>query len=324
MCTALRITAKDCYFGRNLDIDCSYGEKVCIVPRNFGFKFRKAGEYRKHHAIIGMAAVVDGTPLFYDAVNEYGLSVAGLNFPDNAFYLPESAGKENVAPFELIPWILGRCKSVAEARALMKTVNIADIAFSTELPPSPLHWIISDRNESIVAEPMKSGLHIHNNPTGILTNNPPFEQQMFNLNNYRHLSADNGKNLFLPELPLDAYCQGLGALGLPGDNSSMSRFVRLAFYAANSVCNDDEASAVNQFFHLLSAVRMCRGSCRTDAGGYDITVYSSCVNTKKGLYYYTTYDNHQIRCVNMHHTDLESDKIASFPIFQKENICYMN
>ncbi len=324
MCTALSFTTKDHYFGRTLDLDCSYGEEVCVMPRHFPLLFRKAGEMNKHYAMIGMATVVGDIPLFYDAVNEHGLAMAGLNFPQNAYYPPFADGKDNVTPFEFIPWILGKCRTVAESLTLLERINLVNIQFSDKLPLSPLHWMISDRDKSIVVESMKDGLHIHENPACVITNNPPFEYQLFNLNNYRSLKTDNGENSFSDCIPLHTYCQGLGALGLPGDVSSMSRFVRIAFNRANAVCADDEASSVGQFFHLLSSVEMNRGCCRTASGEWDITVYTSCANAERGLYYYTTYDNHQISCVDMHRTDLDSNAISRFPLVNEQQINYQN
>ena len=324
MCTALSFKTKDHYFGRNLDLDRSYGEEVFVMPRNFPFPMRKMNTLDNHYAIIGMAIEAGGVPLFYDAANEHGLAMAGLNFPDNAYYTDYCEGRDNVTPFELIPWILGRCKTVKEARALLGRINLVNIPFSSELPLSPLHWIISDREESIVVEAMRDGMHIHTNPVGVLTNNPPFDYHMVNLNNYRNLCVDNGDNHFSSKHELYNYCQGLGAIGLPGDVSSMSRFVRMVFGSHNAVCGEDEMSSVSQFFHLLTSVEMNRGVCRTEAGEWDITVYSSCINTDRGLYYCTTYDNRQIACVDMYRTDLDSNKLSHFPLVKQQSILYIN
>ncbi len=314
MCTALSFKTKDHYFGRNLDLDCSYGEEVCVTPRRYPLRFRKMQQIDEHYALIGMATVVGGEPLYYDATNEHGLSMAGLNFPENAYYSPEREGKDNVTPFEFIPWILGQCKTVKEARELLARLCLVNIPFSENLPLSPLHWILSDKAESVVVESMKDGLHVYDNPVGVLTNNPPFPYHLYNLNNYRNLRADNGESGFSPRLALDGYCQGLGGVGLPGDLSSPSRFVRIAFHKENSVCEGDESSSVSQFFHLLTSVEMVRGSCVTASGKYDITVYSACVNTDKGLYYYTTYDDRRIRCVDMRSVDLEGERVYRFPL----------
>ncbi len=324
MCTAISFKTKDHYFGRNLDLDRSYGEEVCIMPRMYPLSFRTMGEMNDHFAIMGMATVVGGIPLFYDGVNEYGLSMAGLNFPGNAFYAPVCEGKDNIAPFEFITWILAQCKTVDEAKKLLLRMNLANIPFSEQLPPSPLHWMISDKNCSLVAEFMKDGLHIYENTIGVLTNNPPYEYHIKNLENYRHLRIDN-KGVTLESNPdYTSYCQGLGAVGLPGDVSSKSRFVRMAFNKENSVCADDEKSSVGQFFHLLSSVEMVKGTCKTDEGTWDITGYSACMNTDKGLYYYTTYTNRRISCINMHKTDLNSSAITCFPLIAVESIEYQN
>ncbi len=324
MCTALSFQTKDHYFGRNLDLDCSYGEEVCVVPRNYLLRFRKVGEVKTHYAIMGMATVVSGEPLFYDAVNEHGLCMAGLNFPNNAYYTSYAENKQNIAPFELIPWILAQCKRVEEVKRLFFNLNLINIPFGERLPLSPLHWMISDKCSSITVEATKDGIHVYDNPVGVLTNNPPFEQQLFNLNNYRNLKADNGENSFLNGVKLEEYCQGLGAIGLPGDVSSMSRFVRATFCKNHSVCNEDENSSVSQFFHLLTAVEMVRGCCRIHEGKYDTTVYSACMNTDRGLYYYTTYDNRQISCVDMHKCDLEGSTVVRFPLNLEGKIYYQN
>lgn len=324
MCTALNYNTKNNYFGRTLDLDCSYGEKVCIIPRNYILEFRKKENIKNHYAMIGMSIIVDDTPLYYDATNEHGLAIAGLNFPENAYYNKVDDNKDNICQFELIPWILGQCKNMNEVRNLLKRINIVDIPFSEQFPVSPLHWMISDANETIVVESMKEGLHVYDNPVGVMTNNPPFNYQLFNLNNYRGLKENNGQNTFTKKIELNEYCQGLGALGLPGDVSSMSRYIRCVFNKEHSICDDDEMSSVSQFFHLLNSVEMVKGICKVPNGHYDITVYTSCMNITKGLYYYTTYNNHQINCIDMYKYDLESEVIKHYSLVEEEQINYQN
>ena len=116
MCTAITYQTKDNYFGRNLDLDYVYQETVTITPRRYPLRFRQMGTLDRHYAMIGMAYVLGDYPLYYDATNEAGLSMAGLNFPGNAVYRQEEPGRDNVTPFEFIPWVLGRCATVAEAR----------------------------------------------------------------------------------------------------------------------------------------------------------------------------------------------------------------
>ena len=288
MCTAVTYKTAAFYFGRTLDHDFSYGECVTITPRNYPFSFRSMGMISSHYAMIGMAYVAGEYPLYYDAVNVKGLGIAGLHFVGNADYKAEAPDRDNVAAFELIPWILSQCATVKEARALLEKINLTDTPFSAELPPAQLHWLIADREEAITVESVREGIRIYPNPAGVLTNNPPFDEQMFQLNNYMHLSPQQPENTFCKDLSLNAYSRGMGALGLPGDLSSASRFVRVAFTKVNALSGDSEAESVSQFFHILGSVDQQRGCCEVADGKYEITLYTSCCNVTKGCLLYTS------------------------------------
>ena len=324
MCTAATYKTKDFYFGRNLDYEISYGDRIVITPRNYSFDLREKGKLRNHYAMIGMAAVMEDYPLYYDAVNEKGLGIAGLNFVGNAHYNKPVPAKDNIAQFELIPWILGTCANVKEARAKLEKLNLIDTPFLSNLPLAQLHWIIADKDDCITVESMKDGLHIHDNPVGVLTNNPPFEYQMFNLNNYMHLAVDNRENTFSRNLDLTQYSRGMGGIGLPGDLSSLSRFVRVSFVKMNSLSGKSDEESINQFFHILGSVDQMRGCCKLDEDKYEITLYTSCCNTDKGIYYYNTYGNHQISGVDMHKENLDSDKLIAYKPINGEQIIMQN
>ena len=124
MCTAISFYTKDHYFGRNLDLEYSYNETITITPRNYPLHFRYKDALKKHYAIIGMAYIQDSYPLYYEATNEKGLSMAALYFPENAEYKPYITGKNNVAPFEFIPWVLAQCESVKAAHELLSNLNL--------------------------------------------------------------------------------------------------------------------------------------------------------------------------------------------------------
>lgn len=324
MCTAATYKTKDFYFGRTLDYEFSYGDSIIIMPRNYPIEFRSMGRLDSHYAIIGMAHAEGNYPLYYDAVNEKGLGMAGLNFVGNAFYRDKIQGKDNVSQFEFISWILSRCDSVESAKKLLERINIDNEAFSEKLPTSQLHWIIADKNGAITVESVRDGIKVYDNPAGVLTNNPTFDMQMFNLNNYMNLSIKNPENTFSGELPLNSYSRGLGALGLPGDLSSVSRFVRAAFVRANSVSGDSEEESVSQFFHILGSVDQQRGCCDVGGGKFEITLYTSCCNADKGIYYYTTYDNHQITAVDMRRENLDGKDLICFSPVAGEQIKYQN
>ncbi len=309
MCTALTYKSNNFYFGRTLDLDISYGEHVTVMPRKYPLSMRCVSDINRHYALIGMAAVKENYPLFFEATNEKGLSMAGLNFPGNAFYGDYIDGKDNIAPFELIPYILGNCTCLKDAVKLTERLNIINLPFSDTLPPSPLHWIISDKSGSVTLESTSGGLKVYENPYGVLTNNPTFDYQMMNLNNYMHLHQAPAENRLSPENEFNNYSLGMGALGLPGDFSSMSRFVRGVFITRKSSVKKSEEESVGQFFRMLSIVSIPEGCVLTKDGKNHFTRYSCCCNTDKGVYYYNTYENYRIHSVDMFEKDIESDKL---------------
>lgn len=325
MCTSIALKTKDFYFGRNLDLEYGFGERVVIAPRNFPFEFRKAGRMDSHYAMIGMAAVQENVPLYAEAVNEKGLCIAGLNFPGNAFY-PEGETEEqaNISPFELTAWLLGQCASVREARELLKRTRLIRINFSEAMPLTPLHWHIADRDESIVLEPMRDGMRVHENPVGVLTNNPPFDFQMTNLCQYLNLTSGYPKNRFSAEMNLEPFGVGMGALGLPGDFSPVSRFVKTAFLRLNSVSDETEAGSVSRFFHLLDAAAMPDGIVKTKSGPFEYTRYSCCMNADRGVFYYKTYLNSALTAVDMHRENLEADSLIEYPLMLDQRVEFVN
>ena len=322
MCTAATYKTDSFYMGRTLDYERSYGDKITVTPRNYPFRFRCREDMPSHYAMIGMAAVMEDYPLYYEAFNEKGLGICGLNFVGNAHYFEEVPGKDNITQFELIPWILGQCASVAQARKLIENLNLVRIPFLPTLPLAQLHWIIGDERETITLESQADGLHVYDNPVGVLTNNPPFPYQMFHLNNYRALSIDTPENGFGTDL--NAYSRGLGGLGLPGDLSSQSRFVRVAFTKLHSLSGSGEESSVSQFFHILGSVDQQRGLCRLGENEYEITLYTCCCNVTKGIYYYTTYDNHQITALDMHRENLDETRLIAYEPIKDQQIHYQN
>ena len=324
MCTAATYKTQDFYFGRTLDYEFSYGDDITITPRNYPFHFRHMGKVESHYAIIGMAHVAGDYPLYYDAINEKGVGMAGLNFVGNAVYQEVEEGRENVAQFEFIPWILSQCASVKEVREALNKMNLVGTLFSERFPAAQLHWIIADENETITVECMKDGMHVYDNSVGVLTNNPPFPQQIFQLNNYAGLSPKQPENHFSDKLTFNAYSRGMGALGLPGDLSSASRFAKVAFTKMNAISGTSEKESISQFFHILGSVDQQRGCCEVADGKFEITLYTSCCNANKGIYYYTTYENHQISAVDMNKEDLDGSELVKYPLITGEQINWQN
>ena len=324
MCTCIAYKNKDFYFGRNLDLDCSFREQVVVTPRNFSLEFRNTEWEKRHYAMIGMASADDRFPLYAEAVNEKGLCMAGLNFPGNAYYQKAAGAGLELASFEVIPWLLGKCSSVSEAAGYLEEMRIVDTAFAQEMPPAPLHWMLADREKCLVLEAVREGLKVYDNPIGVLTNNPPFPFHQMNLNRYQGLSPLPAENHFCSAAPLEVFGQGMGAIGLPGDASPTSRYVKAAFHKLNSQEGATEEERISQFFHLLDSVSMVRGSVVTAEGRCDITTYSCCASAEKGIYYYKTYENSRISAVRLFGENPDTQELKIFPLCKEQDIRFQN
>jgi choloylglycine hydrolase len=313
MCTAVTYRTNGFYLGRTLDYEHDFGQLVVVTPRKYPFCFDGVNTFDSHYAIIGMARVEDGYPLYFDAMNEKGLAMAGLNFVGNAVYQDAKSGKINIPQYAFISWLLSQCGCLEEAKNMLKGANLTGETFKN-LPQAQLHWIIADKTGAVTVESMKDGLFVYDNPVGILTNNPSFPEQLFQLNNYLNLTPDEPKNRFCDKINLTKYSRGMGALGLPGDLSSQSRFVRAAFGKLNSVSGNSEAESVSQCFHILDTVKQIRGCCRLGENAYEITRYAACCSAENGIYYYKTYENHQIHAVHLSRCELDGTSLFCYPL----------
>lgn len=323
MCTSVIYTAGDSYFGRNLDLEVSFGEEVVITPRDYSFNFRRMPSIDHHYAITGMATVRDGYPLYFDGANEKGLGMAGLNFDGPCHYFPEDAKKDNVTPFEFIPYILGQCKNVAEAKEKIENLNLVKINFSDKLPLSPLHWLIADKSgKSIVVESTQKGLNVYDNPVGVLTNNPEFPQQLTNLSNYQSVSPSNPANTLTPGVDLNTYSRGLGSHMLPGGMDSESRFVKVAFTKLHAPEGENGEENVTNYFHILHSVEQQKGLDEVAPNTFEYTIYSDGIDLTTGTFYYTTYENNQINGVRLEKDKLDGSDLLTTPLQTKQKINY--
>lgn len=325
MCTSIIYTAGDSYFGRNLDLEISFGQEIVVTPRDYSFKFRKMPSLDHHYAITGMALVEDGYPLYFDGANEAGLGMAGLNFDGPCHYFPEDPAKDNVTPFEFIPYILGKCKNVSEAKDLMKNLNLVDINFSEKLKVAPLHWLVADKSgASVVVESTKKGLNVYDNPVGVLTNNPEFPQQLTNLSNYQSVSPAEPENSLTPGVKLEMYSRGLGTHMLPGGMDAESRFVKETFTKLHAPKGKNEVENVTNYFHLLHAVEQQKGLDEVAPNTFEYTIYSDGIDLTTGTFYYTTYGNNQINAVKLEQDKLDQTELMQYPVQGKQVINYQN
>ena len=307
MCTAIRFGAS---VGRNLDVYKGYGEEVIITPREYSIALRCEENIANHYAMIGIGTVSRGFPLYFDAVNEHGLYMAGLNYVGNAHYLKMREDKRSLAPFELIPYILGVCRTVEDAERELSKINLIDLPFSRELPNAELHWIVADKERAITVEPDADGLNIYNNPIGVLTNNPSFPYHILRLGDYATLSPDRPANRIVPELRLNFYSEGMGAIGLPGDLSSSSRFIRATFHTSHH-----RGGGVTDLFHLLASVEMPDGSVKV-GDLYERTEYTAVADLITSDYYYRTYDGAGIVTLRLSSENLDTPLLIRHPMLR--------
>ncbi len=340
MCTAIQWNG---YFGRNLDLWCSYGESVVLTPGRFPFRFRCGEDLREHYVMIGMAHDADGYPLYYEAMNEKGLAMAGLHFPGNACYdVPGGGnGKTELAPWELIPWMLGQFSSAEEVREACGSFRVVNTPFQDDLPNTPLHWMIADRDQCLVLEVTAAGHSVTANPVGVMTNSPAMDYHLHRLQEYVHLSPKTPENRFFPHpgkaqglpgfVPMTdsfrPYSGGMGAVGLPGDWSSASRFVKAAYLRANVLPGGTADVSMARFFHMLDAVAMPAGAVIVPYKGEEvpeITVYACCMDLAGGLYCYKTHENSRITAVDLHGGHTDGTELTIYPMETKTDIRYLN
>ena len=329
MCTGLSFTnGSNHFFGRNLDLEIDSPVSVVVTPRNYEFKLRHTDSIPAHHAMIGMGMIQDDYPLYFEGINEKGLGCAGLAFWTSCRYFPVQEGKTNIASFEFIPYILSRCETTAQARQELENINITNEGFSAKYAPSPLHWLIADAESSIVVESTEKGLQVHDNPYHVLTNEPDFPFHVNNLSFYCNCSnkiRDFKTTRFSKNFPgFIKFGAGMGSAGIPGGLDSISRFVRVAFSALNSVCEDTEEANVSQFFHILGSVSQTRGADQVKPDEYEITQYTCGANTKTGRFYYTTYSNPSLCAVDLMKEDLDSDKLTDYPVLRDLQVTVQN
>lgn len=294
MCTAI---VEGNIFGRTLDLEASLGERVVQLERGYTFNYKYLGKIASDYSIIGMACIKDEVPLFFDGMNEQGVAIAALNFKGFAKYKSKTAGKVNLASFEIIPYVLSRCKSAKESRELLEALNVTADAFDASTPPTPLHWMIADSECAFVLESTDKGVSVYENYVGVLTNSPDFSYHLYNTSNYMALSAVPPINNIAKGIELMQYSRGMGAFGLPGDFSSASRFVR-AVYVKNHTRLATDESKISRFFHIMDAVSQPNGCVLTDTGEPVRTVYTACMDLKGGEYHYTTYLDRRIKTLS--------------------------
>lgn len=276
MCTSVSFKKNGKFlFGRNLDLEYEFGDGVLFMPRNYPLRLRSGEIALRHYALMGVGIVKGDYPLYADGMNEHGLCIAGLRFPDSSGYsMTAKDGYTNLAPFEIIPYLLAKCKNTEEARAVLDRCNVVDIPFDDDTPNAPMHFHISDGADDLTLEFYGGKMNVYENTPGVLTNSPPFPFHLYNLSHYLRIGRDTPKS----QMGAVIFGAGLSSCGLPGDFSSTSRFVRAAWLRENFEC--DAASEARALLSLLQLVAVPEGCVMTESGKRHFTRYSAVMDTE--------------------------------------------
>ncbi|PFC88612.1 choloylglycine hydrolase [Bacillus anthracis] len=328
MCTSLTLQTKhgQHLFARTMDFTLDMNQEVIIIPRHYQWNNITGEMIDTKHATVGMGINHQGRIIMADGVNEAGMTCATLYFPGFATYSQSiDDNKTNLAPFDFVTWSLTQFNSVKELKGSIDSLTFLDIPLPDLGLTPPLHWILADkRGDCIVLEPTNEGLKMYDNPLGVMTNSPEFNWHLQNLRQYIGLKSQPFAPTEWSNLPLSAFGQGSGSMGLPGDFTPPSRFVRAAYGKQNIRGIDSEEEGVSALFHILSNCEVPKGGVITEEGALDNTIYTSVMCMESGTYYYHTYDCRQIIAVHLFHENLDTDEIKAYPFQRKQKIFYEN
>lgn len=333
-CTGLMLKAQDgsIVHGRTVEFVIKVDASMALIPRGYKFTsqtpIENAGlKYTTKYAAIGSFSF-DNVKIL-DGLNEKGLSVGVFYFPVFAKYAPITSKNKHKAlsPVDFPNWILTQFATVGEVRKAIennKVVIVPTVMKNWGPQPPPFHYIVYDKTgNSIIIEPIDGKLVIYDNPLGVITNAPTFDWHMINLRNYLALNPKSTQKISVNKLDLKEIGQGNGMLGLPGDFSSPSRFIRAAVFSATAVPPQTSKDGINQIFHILNAFDIPIGVAREERDGLtltDYTMFTTAIDPQNLRYYYKSYDDQTIRSIDLKKLDLTGTQIKTFKVGGKQEI----
>ena len=330
-CTGITIKPKDgsIIFARTLEFAADLKSNVIVVPRGTEYVGTAPGNkpglrWKTKYGTVGANAF--DLPVVVDGLNEKGLQVGLFYFPGFAKYQEvkvDDLGKA-LAPWEIGSYLLGTCSDVKEAVAAAKSVLVGEVLLKDMGFVPPVHLIVTDASgKSVVFEYVGGELKIHDNPFGVMSNSPTFDWHMTNLSNYVTLSKKNMEKIDLAGKEIKGLGQGSGMLGLPGDFTPPSRFVRAVAFSKTAQPVFKAKEGVLQAFHILNQFDIPMGAAQGIEHGkqvYDYTLWTSAADLKNLRYYFRTFDNSRIRMVDMKAVNLEAKEIKTIPMKGEEVI----
>jgi choloylglycine hydrolase len=321
-CTGITIKPKDgsIIFARTLEFASDLKSNIIIVPRGTEYTGTAPGDkpglrWQSKYGVVGTNAF--DMPVTLDGLNEKGLHVGLFYFPGFSKYQDVKAADfdKAIAPWELGVYLLGTCADVNEAVAAAKSVLVGNAVQKDMGFIPPAHYIVTDATgKSVVLEFVDGELKTHNNPLGVLTNSPTFDWHITNLSNYVTMSDQNIERMDLGGKEIKSLGQGSGMLGLPGDFTPPSRFVRAVAFSQTAEPVEHARDGVLQAFHILNQFDIPKGSARGIENGKEVadyTQWTAAADLQNMRFYFRTFDNSRIRAVDLNLVDLNAKEIKT-------------
>ncbi len=310
-------------FMRTMEYGIEMNSRPIIIPHQFAFTGTTASgkpglSWKAKYAAVGMNGA--GQEVLVDGLNEKGLAAGIFYFPSYAQYqtvTPEEESK-SLGPWELVTWILTNFATVEDVRTALPQIKVGNVEFAAWKFAPPVHYTVTDETgKSLVIEYVRGELNVYDNPIGVITNSPTFDWHVTNLRNYVNLTAVNVPTVDLDGIKLGQLGQGSGMLGLPGDFTPPSRFVRAVALSQASLPGATGDDTVRQAFHVLDSFDIPLGAVRAEEQGkvgYEYTQWTAASDTKNRAFFFHTYDNRRVRRIDLLHCELNGKKVTLVPL----------
>ncbi|MEG6508050.1 choloylglycine hydrolase family protein [Methyloligella sp. 2.7D] len=330
-CTSFLIKTKngDPIYGRTMEYAVPLKSEIVVVPR--GYEYEAATEsgkggwtWKAKYAATGMNAV--DTPFIVDGMNEKGLTGGMLYFPGYVGYVPadKADAEKAMGPWQFLSWALTNFATTDEVKKALANIQLADFPLPFKIgsvTSLPLHYTLHDTDgNSIVIEPVDGKLKVYDNPLGVMTNAPGFDWHLTNLKNYVKLSPVNVPPLKIDGESIASFGQGSGMLGVPGDPTPPSRFIRALGYAISAQVQPDTDSGVRMAEHIVNNFDIPAGFVQEGKGVNEITEWSTVADMTGLRYYFKTEDYQALREVDLKDFDLDAKEMVSIPVDQSYEI----
>lgn len=326
-CTNIIVKATDgsIVTARSMEFATNFHSRIIAVPRGQSYTGTLPDgspgmRWQTNYGFVGADGL--GLPHVTDGINEHGLAVSLLYFPGFADYgtLTDQDKTKALAPWEFNTWVLSSCMSVQDVIDKLASVRIAPVAHELVGTIVPAHYAITDvAGRSIVIEPTNGSLKIFENSVGVLTNAPTFDWHLINLSNYVNLHPDDVHSMKLGNATFQRLGKGIGLHGLPGDPTPPSRFIRAALFRNWALPPQNSEQAVLQAIHLINPFFIPQGisaAMSEAAPMYELTQWETFADLTNKKYYYRTYNNQNIRVVNLNKINFDAQTIKAYPMEQ--------